>query len=338
MKSQVSPDRNTLSTYRVRPAEKATMSLKLKLSACASLFALCMCSVAPAQTNPNQLAMDHPGWVQVPGELIRPDCVHEIPNGANVEIANGQITGDVTLNGIVIAHYNTCPEDAISTRRQERTENLDQPRSGNGWVEQAQWDDVNHNVDSLESSWIVPTKPSQDGSVLYLFNGIEPSSQNYILEPTLQYGFNGYFGGNYWTIASWLVGTAGVFYSSPETVYPGNRLSGYTELTHASGGILYYEVVLEDTTTRAYTVLEVQSSGLRWSWAYGAVLEAYHITSCAQFPPDHEDAFSDIDVYQGPPGYVLTHPEWQGVIDGYGGPSCGFAVDIKFESNVALHY
>jgi hypothetical protein len=168
----------------------------------------------------NNVTLEHPNWVQVPGELIRPDCVHEIPNGANVEIANGQITGDVTLNGVVIAHYDACPEDAISTRHQGRTQNLDQRPSGNGWVEQAQWDVVNHNVDSLEGSWIVPTKPSQDGGVLYLFNGIEPSSQKYILQPALQYGYKGYFGGNYWTMASWLVGSTGVFYSSPEIVYP----------------------------------------------------------------------------------------------------------------------
>ena len=35
---------------------------------------------------------DHPGWIQIPGAIIRQDCVYEIPNGAQVSE-----TGDVTL-------------------------------------------------------------------------------------------------------------------------------------------------------------------------------------------------------------------------------------------------
>ena len=53
----------------------------------------------------------------LPGQLIRPDCVHEIPNGARVEISkDGKVTGDVTMNGQVIAHYDACPEAPIPTR------------------------------------------------------------------------------------------------------------------------------------------------------------------------------------------------------------------------------
>src|SRR5580693_5155063 len=55
----------------------------------------------------------HPGWVQVPGALIRPDCVHEVPLGAKIG-ANG----DITLAGSVVAHYDACPEPAIITRPQ----------------------------------------------------------------------------------------------------------------------------------------------------------------------------------------------------------------------------
>ncbi len=28
----------------------------------------------------------HPTWIQIPGKLIRPDCVHELPKGASVEV------------------------------------------------------------------------------------------------------------------------------------------------------------------------------------------------------------------------------------------------------------
>lgn len=57
--------------------------------------------------------LEHPNWAQLPGALIRPDCVHEIPKGARVEIGtDGNLTGDVTLKGELVAHYDSCPEQA----------------------------------------------------------------------------------------------------------------------------------------------------------------------------------------------------------------------------------
>src|SRR5580704_6256809 len=55
-------------------------------------------SNSDAQTSPtaSEANRAHPGWVQSPGQLISPDCVHEIPKGALVELtSDGQISGDV---------------------------------------------------------------------------------------------------------------------------------------------------------------------------------------------------------------------------------------------------
>src|ERR1700733_9322953 len=72
---------------------------------------------AQSGTTYSQARMDHPDWVQVPGELIRPDCVHEVPNGATVEVgSDGQISGDVSLNGVLVAHYDDCSEAPIIPR------------------------------------------------------------------------------------------------------------------------------------------------------------------------------------------------------------------------------
>ena len=75
--------------------------------------------------------------MQVPGELIRPDCVHEIPSGATVEVGNdGEVSGNVLLNGVLIAHYEDCPETPIITRPLGESNGLEQdPGTGNGWVE-----------------------------------------------------------------------------------------------------------------------------------------------------------------------------------------------------------
>src|SRR5271170_1265905 len=79
-------------------------------------------SAAQTETQTSEATSVHQGWVQIPGQLIRPDCVHEIPKGARVEIENGEITGDVTLNGARIAHYDACSEDAVVTRPRARTQ------------------------------------------------------------------------------------------------------------------------------------------------------------------------------------------------------------------------
>jgi hypothetical protein len=112
-------------------------------------------SIAQEQSA-SQATIDHPDWVHVPGELIRPDCVHEIPNGAKVEIENGQITGDVTLNGAFIAHYDVCPEDALMTRPRHgysgNAGGLPCSSCAGGWVEASQWNpslSSNDNIDLL---------------------------------------------------------------------------------------------------------------------------------------------------------------------------------------------
>jgi hypothetical protein len=268
---------------------------------------------------------------------MRAECVHEIPNGAKVETRNGQITGDVTLNGSLIAHYDACSEEAISTRHQGQTAGLGHVPAGNGWVEASQWDDYGQNVDLIYGFWTVPSNPSLNGALIYLFNGIEPSVQTYILQPVLQYGVGYAGGGNYWAIASWLVGSNYAFHSPLETVYPGNSLFGYTEVTGTSGSTLDWRVQATDESTGAYSWITASSSGLQWSWAYAAVLEAYNVTSCAQFPANLQDTFSDNQVFQGTTTYTLTKPGWYGAIYGYGGPSCGFGVGIS-GSTSTLHF
>jgi hypothetical protein len=176
----------------------------------------------------------HPGWVQVPGALIRPDCVHEVPMGAKVGA-----TGDITLAGSVVAHYDACPEQAIITRPQGGVtpKFVDTPGTGNGWVEAVQWEvplKSGDNIDEITGKWIVPANPSANGGLIYLFNGIEPTTENLILQPVLQWGANGYFGGNYWVIASWLVGS-NAYYSPDEKVSAGDTILGTTYITSVIG-------------------------------------------------------------------------------------------------------
>ncbi len=245
---------------------------------------------------------DHPGWIQIPGAIIRQECVYEIPNGARVSEG-----GDVTLGGTLIAHYDDCPEEPIRTRPRHggaAAAYRDAPGTGNGWVETV-LEEVSlssgDNIDKITGQWVVPTDPSTFGGLIFLFNGLEDTTQNLILQPMLQFGYTscticvegGGIGGSYWVIASWLVGK--------------------------------WEIKAKDTTSGAYSDMGAFSSGHTWNWAYAGTLEAYGITSCAEFPESGSTKFKDNSVYHGYPKFDVVSPGWYGLVPSYGGPSCGFS-------------
>jgi len=278
-------------------------------------------------------AAARPGWAQVPGELIRPDCVHEIPKGARVEIGkDGNLTGDVTLNGELIAHYDACPEKGIVTAPGARTQGAAKvhEETGNGWVEDDQWNAPlrsTDNIDYLAGNWTVPSYPSEAASqVIYLSNGIEPSSHKWFMEAALQFGYNGAFGGNYYSIATWLLSSSAAYYSSPAYVNPGDSLSGGMQMTGESGSTTYWEALIVDNSSGYYSEGSYWVSGQHWTWAYAGILQAYNLYACAEFPANGREVFSDSVVAHGFPYLYELSPNWKGAIAGYGGPTCHFAV------------
>jgi hypothetical protein len=353
----------------VKEAEgEKNMLQQLKLMAFGTLVGLSIYAVAQAQT-PTQghignASQNHSGWVHIPGELINPNCVHEIPNGARVEVdEHGQMTGDVTLKGAPYAHYAACPDEPVVTRPQAGTPNLAAPgtTATNGWVEASAWNvslPSTDNIDYLGDNWTVPYYPCIPASVsagvkvepscvavdakgsatpatptsdaiIYLFNAIEPSSENWILQPVLQYGNNGYFGGAYWVLASWMVGPHYSFYSSPVTVNPGDSLTGFIQMigTNTYNGTLYWQVSGTDTTTGGSSWIEGSTPGLHWTWAFAGVLEVYNITSCEQLPYSGEAEFSNIVIDHDYTSFKpITPQEWSILPLTPGGPSCSYSV------------
>jgi hypothetical protein len=329
----------------------ARRGLRVRLGFGAALLGFCSSTATLAQNNgnnPAQSLSNHPGWVQAPGMLIRPDCVHEIPKGARVEVKGDTVTGDITLGGATVAHYEPCSEAPVITRPLGgRSSNLaNPPGTGNGWVEAVQKAvplGAGDNIDYIGGSWVVPPNPSALGALIYLFNGIEPTNQQWILQPVLQWGSNGAFGGDYWVIATWLVGPNNfAFYSTPEQVFVGDTIAGFTKIT--PGG--FYQVWAVDVTKPTVTTSGNLPSfsglpGFQWKWAYAGVLEAYGVTSCSQFPASFDTVFQNVYVYHGYPNYLSDSTAWSGVVYPYGGPNCGLIggfFAVGYGSNPARAY
>jgi hypothetical protein len=310
-------------------------SRRAGFSIVALAIAFCFSPAAQAQPSPAAAVSfkDHPGWVQAPGALIRPDCVHEIPNGAQVEE-----NGDIILEGSLVAHYDACPEEPIRTRPLHGVvpQYADSPGTGNGWIEAVQ-EQVSltsgDNIDKVLGTWTVPSDPSKNGGVIFLFNGLEPTTENTIIQPVLQYGVSAAGGGNYWAIASWLVNPTNAYFSTLVTVNPGDTIQGNTYIKSTSGGKLNWEIKAKDTTTGVNSNLGAWSSGLTWNWTFSGVLEAYNITSCKNLPATTSDVFKGNTVDHGYPSFKSVSPTWYGALYSYGGPSCSFSATVGSSGN-----
>jgi hypothetical protein len=308
------------------------------------LFATSGILAAQAGQTYEQLVAAHPGWVQVPGQLIRPDCVHEIPNGASVEITtDGQATGDVTLKGEVIAHYDPCPEAPIRTRHVDTAaETPDSAKSApvfNGWVEASQEDlslRSTDNIDWESGEFYVPNNPRVNGGLIYIFNSIEAASHNWSLFPVLQYGHSPAGGGYYWAIASWIVSSGGyVFHSPLERVKQGDKLQGFTEQTGQSGSTSDWETKAYDLTTGAYSWITARTSDVHWTWAYAGVLEVYNVNSCSQLPSSGFARFLNNSVDHGFPKYYAVPPRFLGEVYQSG---CNDSVYVNNRSDYTILY
>ena len=333
---------NHLSSFNDPLPKKLQRTIGGLSFAVAFLFAAS--GIVSAQTDQTyeQLTAAHPGWVQVPGQLMRPDCVHEVPNGARVEIsAGGQITGNVSLNGQVIAHYDPCPEAPIPTRQVAMADNTPSspPIFWYGKVEGAQESvplGATDNIDWESAEFWVPGTPKSNGALLYIHNGIATASQDWVLMPILQYGQSPAGGGNYWAIASWMVGTTGAWHSPVEKVHTGNLLHAYTQQTGSKNGTLYWTSEVFDLSTNAFSYLTAWSSGLHWTVAYEGVLEAYYATSCSQLPRDGYVHFFYNQVYHGYPYYYNVPLAFAGFVNQTG---CANWVDVNNPSNyLHLHF
>jgi hypothetical protein len=267
--------------------------------------------------------------------------VHQIPKGARVDVA----TGNVELNGARIAHFDDCPEPVLRSGASDQAAQDPSTREPafSGWVE-----DINdrmdlasgRNITGIAADWYVPAPPQlNEGQTIYLFNAITPEDKKEILQPVLSWGQsitnNGWIGGPYWTIASWgIFPNNNVFVAGPETVNTWDLIHGEITSTQ-TGGTMFWTVKATDETTGAWTSQGVNTTGYQWNWAYGGVLEAHAVNSCADFPSNGETFFFNIAITNNGgqrQGFVPT-TNWSSLAGG-----CTFGTHLFGQTEVELDY
>ena len=260
-----------------------------------------------------EVASRSPDWAATPDGLAFKPCIHEVPDGAAVSA-----DGVVTLNGTTIANYGKCaysgtvsspssstaqsglssaeagdPSPALSPTTGSVPATAQAPLSSGWWA--TSWWTSSPQIVSVSAQWVVPSNPSANGALVYLFPSIETTEMSAIVQPVLQWGMSPAGGGNYWAIADWFVtGDGGVYHSSLQQTVAGRTIVG--TMTRASGTSSDWTVSFTDTATGQGKSFPASTSLTSWTQVQGGVLEAYGVTSCTQLPQSGTATFSGIEI------------------------------------------
>ncbi len=259
------------------------------------LVALAGCTEQPTSTaatsrggsnTSTTLAATQSEYIATPRGLYHRSCVHEIPRGARVD-ASGLVTrADHSTYQIPKCAYAS---NQTSPAGLERSTSL----YLDDWMEVAQDFKSDSNAFRLlTAKWKVPLAPrgSYPGGttrVYYAYPALE--SQWDLLMPALAYGYNGSWGGAYWTMTAW--------YFNATTGWSWKRLSTDPDSTDdvyaivsASGcanGTCTWSVIVGDSTSPRQavdTLIVTNETGL-YRAADGGAVQVVNVTSCDQFPP-----------------------------------------------------
>lgn len=232
------------------------------------------------------------GYLVTPFGYFHPACVQQVRKGETL-LADGRIRNK---NG-------TTPEEVpvCGYPRYSRSGNVigeEQPRSlkpeVDGWVENANvaTGSLNESYGGLVATWTVPPQPTnQEGQVLFFFPGLEDiSNTESILQPVLQWA------GGQWSVANWNCCLNNIVTeSTPVNVNPNDRILGSISNNCGPGQVVCatWNVLSMDLSTGANTTLShTPSAGQVFNWAFGGVMEPYFVTSCDDYPPNHQLQFS----------------------------------------------
>ena len=259
--------------------------------------------------------------VLTPGGYRDASLVHHVPPGTTLALTEGRLQ-HLRDDGTLIADYGLLQNRAAG--RPLHPLNVSQhpdvdltfgktvllgrplpkdtvvPAFGSGWITYTSWTNSTGTPVSLFSTtWTVPPAPTtNNGQVVFLFNGIQNSTMIY--QPVLQWGPSAAGGGPRWSVASWYAdGQSGhSFHSNLVDVSEGQVLTGVMSLTRQTGALFDYGCVF---TGIAGTSLPV--SGIeQLTWCI-ETLEAYGITTPSDYPNTFDTAMRSIDLMCG-----ATHP------------------------------
>ncbi len=297
------------------------------------------CTDVPTSTSPTELAPSEGEQPQMSrqdaaaprGELIATpsgwyhrSCVHAIPEGAR-----GNRHGTVTRRDGTSFQTPNCLYPGRRTADGQRASRGSaggrhvQGPTNNGWIEYALYGLSGDTYGYLLADWEVPDDPSgySGNKLYYTFPGLQGGG--YILQPVLQYGDNGAFGGSYWTLASWSCDDGqDCNYSTPISASAGDDIRGSVEASDCANRVCDWTIITRNVTTQTQTT-RVYEDTLIYATAFGGAVEVNDITACSQYP-EYGVSYTSIAL-KDEDGNSVT-PTWTDVVASGLSPECNFDV------------
>jgi len=205
------------------------------------------------------------------------------------------------------------------------------PNISHAWVEYAGVTTTSSYA-YLYGEWSVPPTPtSNDGQILYYFNGLEDINDVVtILQPVLGWNSDYQYA---WGIASWNCCESGTTYEAPPApVNSGDTILGY-QFANCSAGVKTcnsWDIVTWDLQNGNFSqLLDTSNFGQTFNWAFGGVLEVYNIAQCSDYPSNSSYpgstslSFNEIGLFNNK--YVqIPNPAWKVSTTSGLSPSCNY--------------
>ena len=283
-------------------------------------------------------AQDLTDYVATPAGWYHLSCVHKIEDGARVDSNRVVTRRDGSRYQIPACSHPARP---VSAGGVGQPGGQVQAPVNNGWIEYA-WasQPSGSKYREITANWRVPAAPTgtypapPTVAVYYSFPGLE--NNYYIIQPVLQYGYNGAFGGNYWTMASWQCHSSfsTCYYSTPLSISARDSLYGSVVASNCAGGTCTWAMTTRDVTTSQQTVYTASDYD-NYNWATKGAVEVYGLSTCSQYP-QNGIFYSGVTVYDGNMNQV--YPSWASYIQGGLSPSCSFSVGMVDNLSVDLYH
>lgn len=251
------------------------------------------------------------GYMLVPGgKYLHKSCVHALPekatlssngNSSVIELADGS---EQTVPSCGYAPVNAKNASRAATKGTVAPI----PNNHDGWFEFSEATAPSNSGQAwfreIRADWDVPPDPVEDdfGSpVIFLFDSLQ--SNSWIIQPVLQWGDNGSFGGYYWTFASWFVDSSGdAWYSPPMTTQANNTIFGdvWSDTCSTAGRCNWHILAYDLDNLSQSTEADVDRNFIRETFnrADQGVLEGYDLDLCVGYPYATAAGFYNVTAWQ----------------------------------------
>lgn len=256
-------------------------------------------------------------------------------NGTQIVIPSNCLKGSPAISKVEMYSDGSMQTIAGPTMNPPGTSST-QPPTTNSWVENTHYSNciligICKELSSFSGYWIVPNVPSNSASqTIYLFIGEEDYWMTEIIQPVLQWGPSCTGGGNYWSIASYLVWGSACSQSThtgQATVKAGQLI--YGSMQDMGGG--KWKIFVEDMSCGS-SCSETETVGANTMYNAYVTLEAYNVVSCNEYPASGSTYFYNMYITGGTPGWSQSFPD----------KDCGSADHISTTSGqpstVTLYY